>query len=87
MPNQHGLAGQQVARQLKAEAPAEPEQSPAWDGSALFGPCPTVDAGEGIPGGWLAPGLELDPQLVARASRLTAVSMDMTGGYAASVRE
>jgi len=53
----------------------------------LFGPCPTVPAGEGIPGAWLAPGSELDPALVARASRLIAVSMDMTGGYAASVRE
>jgi len=52
-----------------------------------FGPCPTVPAGEGIPGAWLAPGLELDPCLFARASRLTAVSMDMTGGYAKSVRE
>ena len=52
-----------------------------------FGPCPTVAAGEGIPGAWLEPGLELDPLLVARASRLTAVSMDMTGGYAKSVRE
>jgi len=41
----------------------------------------------GIPGAWLAPGSELDPALVARASRLTAVSMDMTGGYAASVRQ
>jgi transposase len=52
-----------------------------------FGPCPTVAAGEGIPGGWLTDGLELDPRLFARASRLTAVSMDMTGGYAKSVRE
>ena len=52
-----------------------------------FGPCPTVTAGHGIPGGWLPVGEELDPQLVARASRLTAVSMDMTGGYAKSVRE
>ncbi len=51
-----------------------------------FGPCPTVPAGEGIPGAWLQPGRELDPRLLARASRLTAVSMDMTGGYAASVR-
>ena len=32
-------------------------------------------------------GSELDPRLFARASRLTAVSMDMTGGYAKSVRE
>ncbi len=52
-----------------------------------FGPCPTVAADEGIPGAWLAPGSELDPALVARASRLTAVSMDMTGGYAASTPE
>jgi transposase len=51
-----------------------------------FGPCPTVPAGEDIPGAWLPAGLELDPCLVARASRLTAVSMDMTGGYAKSVR-
>ena len=52
-----------------------------------FGPCPTVPAGHGIPGAWLAPARDIDPQLVARASRLTAVSMDMTGGYAASVRQ
>jgi transposase len=52
-----------------------------------FGPCPTVTAGHGVPAGWLEPGLELDPCVLARASRLTAVSMDMTGGYAKSVRE
>jgi transposase len=52
-----------------------------------FGPCPTVLAGCGIPAAWLPDGSELHPQLVARASRLTAVSMDMTGGYAASVRQ
>ena len=51
-----------------------------------FGPCPTVPAGHGIPAAWLQPGFELDPQVVARASRLTAASMDMTGGYAASTR-
>ena len=51
-----------------------------------FGPCPTVAAGEGAHAAWLEPGIELDPQLVARASRLRAVSMDMTGGYAAAVR-
>jgi transposase len=51
-----------------------------------FGSCPTVAAGRGIPAAWLEPGSDLDPALVARASRLTAVSMDMTGGYAASVR-
>jgi transposase len=64
-----------------------PRQPPAPAIMVPFGPCPTVEAGEGIPGGWLAPGLELDPRLVARASRLIAVSMDMTGGYATSVRE
>jgi len=52
-----------------------------------FGPCPTVPAGHGIPAAWVDPGRELDPAIVARASRLTAVSMDMTGGYAASVRQ
>ena len=51
-----------------------------------FGPCATVPAGHGIPAAWLAPGSELDPAIVARASRLTAVAMDMTGGYAKSVR-
>lgn len=51
-----------------------------------FGPCPTVPAGHGIPGAWLESGNELDPAIVARASRLQAVSMDMTGGYAASTR-
>ena len=75
-------------------APAEPPAPAArssWEPEPAimvpFGPCPTVPAGEGIPGAWLAPGLELDPCLLARASRLTAVSMDMTGGYAKSVRE
>ena len=52
-----------------------------------FGPCPTVPAGDGIPGAWLQDGSELEPALFARASRLRAVSMDMTGGYAKSVRE
>ena len=52
-----------------------------------FGPSPTVPAGHGIPGGWLQHGEELEPAIFARASRLTAVSMDMTGGYAKSVRE
>jgi len=51
-----------------------------------FGPCPTVPAGHGIIGAWLPPDRDIDPRIVARASRLTAVSMDMTGGYAASVR-
>ena len=52
-----------------------------------FGPCPTVPAGHGIHGGWLQAGEELEPAIFSRASRLTAVSMDMTGGYAKSVRE
>jgi len=51
-----------------------------------FGPCPTVPADHGIPAAWLGPDHELDLAIVARASRLTAVSMDMTGGYAKSVR-
>ena len=51
-----------------------------------FGPCPTVPAGHGVPAAWLADGSELDPQLLARASKLRAVSMDMSGGYAASTR-
>ena len=74
--------------------PAEPPVHPgaaSWEpASAImvpFGPCPIVPAGEGIPGAWLTDGSELDPCLFARASRLTAVSMDMTGGYAASVRQ
>jgi transposase len=52
-----------------------------------FGPCPTVPVGDGIQAGWLPVGEQLDPCLFARASRLRAVSMDMTGGYAKSVRE
>ena len=51
-----------------------------------FGPCPTVPAGHGIQGAWLGEGEELEPAIFARASRLRAVSMDMTGGYAKSVR-
>jgi transposase len=51
-----------------------------------FGPSATVPAGEGIPAGWLDAGLELEAGMFARASRLTAISMDMTGGYAAAVR-
>jgi transposase len=63
---------------------------PSWEPEPAimvpFGPCPTVAAGHGIKGAWLQDGLELDLCLFARASRLRAVSMDMTGGYAASVR-
>jgi transposase len=52
-----------------------------------FGPCPTVPAGHAIPGAWLERDLEIEPAIVARASTLRAVSMDMTGGYAKSVRQ
>ncbi len=52
-----------------------------------FGPCPTVAAGHGVPGAWLEPDREIWPAIFARASKLRAVSMDMTGGYAKSVRE
>jgi transposase len=52
-----------------------------------FGPCPTVAAGQGIPGAWLCAGEEIEPAIFARASRLRAVSMDMGEGYAKSVRE
>ena len=62
----------------------------AWPEPAImvpFGPCPTVPADYGVPGAWVEPGLELEPTMFARAGRLRAVSMDMTGGYAKSVRE
>lgn len=52
-----------------------------------FGRCPTVAAGHGIPGAWLPPDTEIAPAVFARASKLRAVSMDMTGGYAKSVRQ
>jgi transposase len=65
----------------------QPRQAPEPAIMVPFGPCPTVPAGEGIPAAWVAPGSELDPAIVARASRLTAVSMDMTGGYAKSVKQ
>ena len=66
-----------------ARRPAQPPE-PAI--IVPFGPCPTVPAGQGIAATWLQPGIELHPHLVATsASRLTAVSMDMTGGYAAAV--
>jgi len=71
-------------RSEHAKAPRQPPEPAIM---VPFGPCPTVPAGEGIPGAWLAPGSELAPATAARASKLTAVSMDMTGGYAASVRD
>jgi transposase len=72
-------------------AALDPPPGASWEPAPAimvpFGPCPTVAAGEGTPGAWLTDGLELDPRLFARGSRLRAVSMDMTGGYAASVRQ
>jgi transposase len=91
--------GQAAADEFFAALDPPPEEPPSehagqassWEPVPAimvpFGPCPTVAASEGVPGAWLAEGLELDPHLFARASRLTAVSMDMTGGYAASVRQ
>jgi transposase len=74
------------------EAPAPerakpPRQPPEPAIMVPFGPCLTVPAGYGIPGAWLEPDRELEPTIFARASKLRAVSMDMTGGYAKSVRE
>jgi transposase len=66
---------------------AQPPQAPEPAIMVPFGPCPTVPAGHGIHAAWLAPDLELESAIFARASRLRAVSMDMTGGYAASVRQ
>ena len=72
-----------------AEDPPAPTGSSSWEPVPAimvpFGPCPIVAAGHGIPGGWLQGGEELEPAIFARASTLTAVSMDMTGGYAKSV--
>jgi transposase len=65
---------------------SQPREAPEPAIMVPFGPSPTVPAGRGVPAAWLADGRELDPQLLARASKLRAVSMDMTGGYAASTR-
>ena len=82
--------GEKAADRFFAELDPEPERAdPSPPHGAImvpFGPCPTVPAAHGIPGAWLGPGLELDPRLFARASRLRAISMDMTPGYAASAR-
>jgi transposase len=67
--------------------PAERPRAPEPAIMVPFGPCLTVSAGEGIPGAWITDGSEIDPAIFARACRLRAVSMDMTGGYAKSVRE
>jgi transposase len=65
----------------------QPRQRPQPAIMVPFGPCPTVAAGQGIPGAWLCAGEEIEPAIFARASRLRAVSMDMGEGYAKSVRE
>jgi len=65
----------------------QPPASPEPAIMVPFGPCPTVPAGHGIQGAWLEGGLELEPAMFARAGLLRAVSMDMSGGYAKSVRE
>jgi len=88
--------GQAAADQFFAELDPPAEDPPAHAGHASwepapaimvpFGPCPTVPAGHGIHAAWLQDGSEIDPAIFARASRLRAVSMDMTGGYAKSVR-
>jgi transposase len=67
-------------------AAREPRYPPEPGIMVPFGPCPTVPAGAGVVGAWLQAGVEIEPALFARASKLRAVSMDMTGGYAASVR-
>ena len=52
-----------------------------------FGPGPTVPAGQGVLAAWLPEDLDLEPSLFARSALLRAVSIDMTGGYATSVRK
>ena len=64
-----------------------PPQAPEPAIMVPFGPCPIVPAGHGIQGAWLQDGSEIEPAIFARAAKLRAVSMDMTGGYAKSVRE
>ena len=73
----------------EAPAPEHATQPPQPEPAIMvpFGRCPTVPAGEGITAAWLREAEEIDPAIFARASRLRAVSMDMTGGYAKSVRE
>jgi transposase len=69
------------------ERPRQPRQAPEPAMMVPFGPGSTVETDHGIPGAWLQDGSELAPAIFARASRLHAVSMDMTGGYAKSVRQ
>jgi transposase len=74
----------EAARPTPAERPRQTSEPAIM---VPFGPCPTVAGGHGIRGAWLRESEEIEPAIFARASRLTAVSMDMTGGYAKSVRE
>jgi transposase len=79
-----------VPEQPPERAPGHDAGPSSWEPAPAimvpFGPCPTVPAGHGIPAAWLPAGEEIDPALLARANKLRAVSMDMTGGYAKSVR-
>jgi transposase len=69
-----------------ASEPARKPRYPPEPGIMVpFGPCPTVPAGEGVVAAWLKAGVEIDPALFARASKLRAVSMDMTGSSTVSV--
>jgi hypothetical protein len=85
------MAGQRNALDPTAREPIRARQAATPGARARSHgpdrPLPGRPGRHGIRGAWLPDGSELDPQLVARASRLTAVSMDMTGGYAASVRQ
>jgi transposase len=74
-----------------AADPPAPAGRPSWQPEPAimipFGPGATVPTGHGIQAAWLPDGSELEPAIFARASKLTAVSMDMTGGYAKSVKQ
>jgi transposase len=74
----------------RASDPPERNAGRSWQPAGImvpFGLSPTVPAGNGIQAAWLGDDAELEPAICARAGRLRAVSMDMTGGYAKSVRE
>jgi transposase len=70
----------------RSERAKRPREAPQPAIMVPFGPCPTVPA-HGIPAAWLQDGGEIEPAIGARAAKLRAVSMDMTGGYAKSVRQ
>jgi transposase len=87
--------GAAAAERFFSELDPPSEDPPAdalssWPEPAImvpFGSAANVPAGEGVPAAWLPAGEELDPRPFPRACRLHAISMDMTGGYAKSVRE